>query len=155
MNARSYAEIDRLAAQPEATDRKPRLLIVDDDAMLASAMARVFSRKSWEVLLADGPVSAREQYAHADAVLSDWSMPDGGGLAVFAECPLPVVFYTARPEDIPARVKQSRQVFEKCTPSLPERISTALKEMLRCVDEEVMHEGLPLVAGALGTEVSR
>ena len=75
-----------------------RVLVVEDDAAmrekLQTALADAYG---WSVASASDPSEAAQLYTTADVVLSDWSMPNGGGARVLAECPRPVVVYSSQP----------------------------------------------------------
>lgn len=73
-----------------------RLLIIDDDAMLRSALQNAFvDCCGWVVVTASDPDEAQQHYAGVDIVMSDWSMPCGGGARVLAESPKPVLVYSS------------------------------------------------------------
>jgi len=66
---------------------KPRLLIVDDEAHVLSALRRSLRKEGWDLLLAGSPQEALkllDEY-EVDAILSDHKMPGMSGLQVLAE----------------------------------------------------------------------
>lgn len=67
------------------TERKFRVLVVDDDPLVRKAVGR--SLTEFEVFTADGVASATKLYAQTeiDLVLSDVMMPSGGGDQLYAE----------------------------------------------------------------------
>ena len=80
----------------------PTLLIVEDEAVLARNLAKLFTRRGFEVHHASGTVDAQRIAAAtpADVVLLDLRLPDGSGLdlldALLAADPdLPVIIMTA------------------------------------------------------------
>ncbi len=83
---------------PDCRKREARrltvLLIDDDDALIASLTRTIRARLGWEVLSASSPEAAATLYDRVDLVMTDWSMPDGGGARVLAECGKPVVVYS-------------------------------------------------------------
>lgn len=92
--------LDVTMVAPPSTQACPaprlRLLVVDDDPTMCDALARAIeAHLGWEVLTALEPSAAARLYDGVDAVISDWNMPDGGGARVLAECPKPVVIYSA------------------------------------------------------------
>lgn len=65
----------------------PRLLLVDDETRILSALRRSLRREGWELLLADSPAAALELCAKdpIDFVLSDQKMPGMSGLELLEE----------------------------------------------------------------------
>lgn len=60
---------------------KPRVLIVDDDAIFRKLLERHFTKKQWETVCAGGIADGLEAYARApfDLVLVDYLLEDGNG----------------------------------------------------------------------------
>ncbi|HMM77345.1 MAG TPA: response regulator transcription factor [Gammaproteobacteria bacterium] len=60
----------------------PRVLLVDDDAVLLRVMAQAFSRRGYEAVCADSAASALTACAEAQPgyAVVDLRMPDGNGL---------------------------------------------------------------------------
>ncbi|MFT4034808.1 MAG: response regulator transcription factor [Patulibacter sp.] len=87
----------------------PRILIVEDDDEIASAIARTLAREGYETArtatVAETTMMTRRQ--HWDAVLLDLGLPDGDGLEIArslrAAGGTPVMIVTAR-DEIDARV---------------------------------------------------
>jgi len=100
------------------------VLVIDDDAMILRGTARALKGLDWCVLVAGGPTQAVPLYGQADVVLSDWDMPDGGGLQVLREAPVPVVIYTGRPDAQP----EGTRVLTK--PTEVAEIDRALREAI-------------------------
>jgi two-component system response regulator AtoC len=80
----------------------PTLLIVEDEAVLARNLAKLFTREGFEVCHATGVAEAQRiaSTTPADVVLLDLRLPDGGGLEVLdsllaADPELPVIMMTA------------------------------------------------------------
>jgi CheY-like chemotaxis protein len=71
------------------------ILIIDDEPLVRRSLARHFTAAGWSVLESSGPLPHPEGYEHVDAVIADWQMPNGGGLRVLDDSPVPVVIYTA------------------------------------------------------------
>lgn len=103
----------------------PVLLILDDDAPIRRALARVLGPMGWIIRAAESPLQPREVYDDVAVVLSDWDMPDGGGARVLAESPAPVVIYTGRPDAPPAGTRVL------CKPSEIEAIDAALRAAMK------------------------
>ncbi|MBO9531778.1 MAG: response regulator transcription factor [Solirubrobacteraceae bacterium] len=88
----------------------PRILIVEDDEEIASAIARALTREGYATAQADSVAGALEatQSEHWDAVLLDLGLPDGDGLevarAVRAAGGTPVLVVTAR-DEVSSRVE--------------------------------------------------
>jgi two-component system response regulator MprA len=82
----------------------PRVLIVEDDEEIASAIARALRREGYEPECTGTVAGARAatRDAHWDAVLLDLGLPDGDGLEVARELRAaggtPVLIVTARDE---------------------------------------------------------
>ena len=72
-----------------------KILIVDDDHLVARSVARILKREGFDVMIAIDPVEASAYYGVADVVVSDWEMPNGGGARVLKESPIPVVIHSA------------------------------------------------------------
>lgn len=64
-----------------------RVLIVDDEALIARSLARLLRAAGHDVRVFTAPSLIGEgDYAWANVVLTDWDMPDGGAAAVIACC---------------------------------------------------------------------
>jgi two-component system, response regulator RegA len=61
---------------------KPRVLLVDDDAVLLQVMAQAFTRRGFEPVCADSAALALERFETRPAshAVLDLRMPDGNGL---------------------------------------------------------------------------
>ena len=83
-------------------DRKPRVLVVEDDDEIATALRRSLSLESYEVRLAGDGVSALEQsdLFEPDAVVLDLGLPRLDGVEVArrlrSENDVPILMLTAR-----------------------------------------------------------
>ncbi len=80
------------------------ILIVEDDELIASSLARALRAAGHEVVVAAGIVQALEHFSVPDLVLCDLGLPDGDGLDLIgrfnAERPsVPVMALTARAEE--------------------------------------------------------
>jgi two-component system, NtrC family, response regulator AtoC len=80
----------------------PTLLIVEDEAVLARNLAKLFTREGFEVLQASGTADARRiaSTTPPDVALLDLRLPDGSGLDLLdtllaTEPELPVIMMTA------------------------------------------------------------
>jgi two-component system response regulator AtoC len=80
----------------------PTLLIVEDEAVLARNLAKLFTRQGFEVQHATGTADAGRMFAStpADVVLLDLRLPDGSGLDLLdallaVDADLPVIMMTA------------------------------------------------------------
>jgi DNA-binding NarL/FixJ family response regulator len=73
-----------------------RVLLVEDDPMLLNALQNALADLyGWTVYAAADPEEARPHYPNVDVVMSDWSMPNGGGARVLKESPAPVLIYSS------------------------------------------------------------
>ncbi len=93
------AESDRPAGAPKATH--PVVLVVEDDPLVRRLVRRILVREGYEVVLAEGPdeAIALAQQRRIDALLTDLTMPGGGGRRVAADLraqhpDLPVLYMT-------------------------------------------------------------
>ena len=91
-------------------DRKPRVLVVEDDAEIAAALRRSLGLERYEVRLAADGVAALEQSAafSPDAVVLDLGLPRLDGVEVCrrlrGENDVPILMLTAR-DGVEARVE--------------------------------------------------
>jgi FixJ family two-component response regulator len=72
----------------------PSVLILDDNESILKTLARDFRRAGWKVHTGTEPLADPKGYALVDCVLSDNSMPNGGGERVIRESSAPVVIYS-------------------------------------------------------------
>jgi DNA-binding response OmpR family regulator len=84
-----------------------RILIVDDDASVRRALARMLSVLGYETLQADGGATALRILSEAsvDLVLSDYAMPKMNGVELVCELRLaghrmPIVMISGTPGDV-------------------------------------------------------
>jgi two-component system, NtrC family, response regulator AtoC len=90
-------------ATSQTATRDTHILIVDDEALLAKAIAKRFRRQGYASEIAGTLAAAREQLARAqpDLILLDMRLPDGSGLDFLSQLragdapDLPVVVMTA------------------------------------------------------------
>lgn len=80
------------------------VLIVEDDELIASSLARALGSAGYAVVVADGVQAAVESFGPADLVLCDLGLPDGDGLDLIGRLietkpSLPVIALTARAEE--------------------------------------------------------
>ena len=70
------------------SERKPQILVVDDEPGLREMLAILFRREGLHVTLAPGFAQARDAVVHAPEpyalVLTDLLMPDGNGMDLLA-----------------------------------------------------------------------
>ena len=85
-------------AVPPPSDRKPAILVIDDEEAMRSLMSRILQRAGFEVVAAADGREALERFRqrHIDAVVTDMVMPNMDGIevirALLAERPgLPIV----------------------------------------------------------------
>src|SRR5581483_7479349 len=75
-------------AKPEAQpQKKPKLLVIDDEVSLGQSLSRVFSRRGYEVIVEAAPlegVIAAQQHA-PDVVLLDLRLPNVSGVDVLKD----------------------------------------------------------------------
>ena len=94
---------------------KPRVLVVDDEARMASVVAAALERAGYECeACASGEAALAALDARgADAVVTDWKMPDMDGLELLRRLhalrpALPVILLTAH-GDVPSAVAAMRE----------------------------------------------
>src|SRR5690349_2226480 len=75
---------DAAVSPPPATDRRPRILVVDDERSMRELLAIVLRREGYEVLLAETGRSAVDMLERepVDLLISDIKMPDLSGVDV-------------------------------------------------------------------------
>src|SRR5690349_18732259 len=75
---------DAAVSPPPATDRRPRILVVDDERSMRELLAIVLRREGYEVLLAENGKSAVDllERESVDILISDIKMPDLSGVEV-------------------------------------------------------------------------
>src|SRR5690349_2448177 len=75
---------DAAVSPPPATDRRPRILVVDDERSMRELLAIVLRREGYEVLLAENGRAAVETLERepVDLLISDIKMPDLSGVDV-------------------------------------------------------------------------
>jgi len=96
----------------DAADRpraRPRLLVVDDEARILTALQRALRREPFEVLTAESPAEALRilEREPVDLVLSDHKMPGMSGLELLARAArlrpgAPRILITGWTEEVPA-----------------------------------------------------
>jgi two-component system, NtrC family, response regulator AtoC len=79
----------------------PRVLIVDDEPAMRAALREIVQGRGWEPLVASSGPEALEHVDAADAVVTDFSMPEMDGLELLRAIrdrdeTLPVILLTAR-----------------------------------------------------------
>jgi CheY-like chemotaxis protein len=86
------------ASAPPSSDRKPAILVIDDEEAMRDLISRMLQRAGFEPVPAAGGREALEYFhqRHIDAVVTDMVMPDMDGIevirALLAERPgLPIV----------------------------------------------------------------
>jgi DNA-binding response OmpR family regulator len=67
--------------------RMPKILVIDDDAMIRNTIARILRAQSFDVLLAEDGVKGLASFRHEkpDLVLTDILMPDKEGIETISE----------------------------------------------------------------------
>jgi response regulator RpfG family c-di-GMP phosphodiesterase len=119
----------------EAGDRRPTLLVVDDEERILSALRRTLRREGYEVLTSE---SVHEALAilderPVDLILSDQKMPGMSGLQFLAEagrrCPGAArMLITGWTEEIPTEKLEELGIRELITKPWDD---TTLKDVLR------------------------
>lgn len=64
---------------------KHTILLVDDDVTILRGYERLFRRDGWSVMRSADPVRAAPMLEGCDVVITDWDMPNGGGLRMVSE----------------------------------------------------------------------
>ena len=70
------------------------VLVIDDNELVLRGIKRYLTQHGWSVKIAFDPVQARDFYDWAHVIISDWSMPHGGGVRVLQESPKPVIIHS-------------------------------------------------------------
>jgi CheY-like chemotaxis protein len=106
------------ARPTDATPKRKRVLIADDDAVVRAALAAVLESEGYDVdVAADGQQAVLHATAQApDLVLLDLNMPNLDGWTAFTKldhvCPLlPVIIITARPHQYQEAVRLGVDAF--------------------------------------------
>ncbi|HEX4347962.1 MAG TPA: sigma-54 dependent transcriptional regulator [Vicinamibacterales bacterium] len=78
------SSIDTVAATSTSSERRPRILVVDDERSMRELLAIVLRREGYEVLLAENGRAAIETLERepVDILISDIKMPDLSGVEV-------------------------------------------------------------------------
>ena len=111
-------------------DRPNRVLIVEDELLLRSSLARYFRSKGLDVSEAGTLHEARKQLAEGgfDAVLLDVGLPDGDGLSLLATAGADrSLVITANPD--PARFASKGVMHHLPKPLDLPQVMTALREL--------------------------
>src|SRR5439155_17847848 len=86
-------------------NRRPRILVVEDDPTVSEVVGRYLSREGYEVdRVADGRVAVQRARSHPpDLMVLDLMLPGLDGLEVFRRlrsfAPVPVIMLTARGDE--------------------------------------------------------
>ena len=127
--------IDPKALLDAALERRPRILYVEDDAMVARAMRRVLEREGFEVEHVTTTLAARHALnRHRDesvslaAILSDWNLAVGTAEAVVG---------WARSERIPCLVMSGSPGRTGILPWIDKTDLDGLRDWLRSVRAEL------------------
>ncbi len=114
---------------------KPRLLIVDDEERILSALQRALRREGYEIETAASPSEGIQilEERHVDLILSDNKMPEMSGLQFLAEARLrqphlKCFLITGWTESVPSEELERSGVCELLTKPWD---NEALKETLR------------------------
>lgn len=99
--ARPSTPADR---EPRTLDGMARIVIVEDDELIATSLARALGAAGHEVAVAATLAAAETSVVDADLVLCDLGLPDGDGLDLITTLArdrpgLPVIALTARAEE--------------------------------------------------------
>jgi len=124
--------------------RRPRILLVDDDPSVIRGLSRVLRRHrpEFQINTAPGAAQAIEALSELayDLVLSDWHMPGGGGRAVLDEL---VAHYPETARVVHTSHLDSGDTFQLCPahvvvakPATESEILTAIDYALRRVGSE-------------------
>jgi len=80
-----------------------RILLVDDEAELTTALKRILTREGYQVDVADDGIQGQQLACgqHYDLLILDWMLPQKSGLEMCqalrsASSPIPILFLTAK-----------------------------------------------------------
>ena len=101
----SNSDAIHVSVAPELADRRPRLLVADDDLMIGRSIARLLTKSDFDVVVVDDgrkAIAALEQ-APFDVILSDVQMPECGGLDLVRavrrlDLDVPVILMSGMPD---------------------------------------------------------
>lgn len=102
-----------------------KLLVVDDDKMVAYATARIMRSFGWDTTFVTTQAEAQKLMGSVDCILSDW---EPLGAAVVASAPVPVVVFSGNPDAANRALNGACQVIAK--PASPEDLDAALRMAL-------------------------
>ncbi len=128
-------ESRRTEAPPETERRTARILVVDDEPMVSSILAKLLERRGHTVVTVEGGAQALERFGQEsfDAVITDLGMPDMDGRALARRLRrdhpfLPILLLSGDTEPGAADETIS-EVLAK--PARIERVDEALQRVLR------------------------
>jgi signal transduction histidine kinase len=121
----------RLLGSPAAQTTPVRVVLIDDDVLLRTVLARALRRRGYDVLEARDAAAALEALDSApwDALITDVKMPGTGGVELAAEVrrrlpALPILFISG---DEQVETTQGQMFLSK--PFTPEVLDAALREL--------------------------
>jgi DNA-binding response OmpR family regulator len=127
-------------AEPAASSKKPRILIVEDDQDLLRMMQRMLTSIAEVATAGDGEHALKmlSAGAHPDLLITDWMMPKKDGITLVREMKqdaslkrIPVVILTAKtgPRDVIAGINSgARHYLTK--PFKPDELIAKVKKVL-------------------------
>lgn len=115
----------------------PKILAVEDNPAILDFYREFFADTGFEVQTAEDALSAisLQQQFKADLIVLDLNIPAGGGMLVFQTLrtrlcdPVPIIFSTGKPEDLP-NLKNLHNVSFVSKPADPQLLLAEVKRLL-------------------------
>jgi DNA-binding response OmpR family regulator len=111
---------------------------VEDNPAILDFYVEFFTDMGFEVKTAEDALSAitLQQQFKADLIVLDLNIPAGGGMLVFEtlrsrlQDPVPIIFSTGKPEQLPANMKNLHNVVVLGKPTPPEALLAEVRKLL-------------------------
>lgn len=115
-----------------------KILAVEDNPAILNFYVEFFTDMGFEVKTAEDALSALtiHQQFKSDLIVLDLNIPAGGGMLVFETLrtrlhdPVPIIFSTGKPEQLPANMKNLHNVVVVGKPTAPETLLAEVKRLL-------------------------
>jgi len=115
-----------------------KILAVEDNPAILEFYIEFFSDMGFEVKTAEDALSALtlHQQFKSDLIVLDLNIPAGGGMLVFETLrtrlhdPVPIIFSTGKPEQLPANLKNLHNVTVVPKPTHPETLLAEVRKLL-------------------------